>query len=278
MKTLSSVCANTLQTMQGEVSTVLCDYVMSPSGPHKMAEPIMASDYECGFCGRKEHYAPYLDPTNNTHACRVWLCANVDCDVYKKKTPYSSTLTHVGTRRALEWPKFCELNGIGDLHHDVKFEGINQSKPKVDYLFKFATKPCGIIFMQGNAGSGKTFSSMGVCELFTRRSCSALFTTQTKMLSNWMNQEHQKYTNSVESVELLVVDDFGTGEVTVGFMKFFLDLINTRIQWSNRGTIITTNLDDKKFIEFCGEALNSRIGTGQKLEFREKSRRKQMVL
>jgi DNA replication protein DnaC len=70
-----------------------------------------------------------------------------------------------------------------------------------------------------------------------------------------------------------VIDDFGTAEMSPGFMSFFMDLINTRMQWSNRGTIITTNLNDTKFSEYCGEALADRINTGQLFEFKGKSKR-----
>jgi DNA replication protein DnaC len=132
--------------------------------------------------------------------------------------------------------------------------------------------------MQGSSGSGKTYASMGVCELFTRTQTSAIFTTQTKMLSNWLADEGMFYINRVEDTNLLVVDDFGTGEVTPGFMKFFLDLINTRMQWSTRGTIISTNLSDKDLADYCGSALNDRIKTGQKMLFNEKTRRKQIIL
>jgi DNA replication protein DnaC len=275
MKTLSSICEASISSMKDQKATV-CDYIMTPHGCAPLKQPILSTDYECLHCNGREHFTPYVDPTRSDK--RVWLCANHNCDVYTKKTHVQSSQMPPLQKRALEWPKFCEINGIGDLHHDVKFEKIEQSQGKIDYLFKFADKPCGIILMQGTSGSGKTYSSMGVCELFTRRSPSAIFTTQTKMLGNWIAQEHMKYTNSVESAELLVVDDFGTGEVTTGFMKFFLDLINTRMQWSNRGTIITTNLNDKDFSDYCGSALNDRMKTGQKFEFKEKSRRKQIVL
>lgn len=276
MKTLSSICNSTLDEMKGEQKVVICDYVMTPHGTHLMNAPIMSTEYECGFCNGQLHYTPLVDP--KTSDKRVWLCANVDCDVYKKKSHVASTSTPPMLRRALEWPEFCEKNGIGDLHYDVKFEKIEQSAGKIDYLLKFANKPFGIIFMQGTPGSGKTYASMGVCELFTRRNSSARFITQTKMQDQWMMPEKYSFVSQMECVNLLVVDDFGTGDVPPGFMKFFLDLINTRMQWSDRGTIITTNLNDKDFSDYCGGALNDRIKTGQLFEFKEKSRRKKTVL
>jgi DNA replication protein DnaC len=185
-------------------------------------------------------------------------------------------------KRALEWPLFCEISGIGDLHYGVKFENIQQSAGKVDYLLKFAAKPYGIIFMQGEPGTGKTFASMAVCELFTRKNTSCIFTTQKQMLNNWLDtfksDRVSNYIERVSNCNLLVLDDFGVGDVSPGFMSFFMDLINTRMQWSDRGTIITTNLDAKTFAVFCGEALSDRINTGQQFVFKGKTRRTQTVL
>lgn len=275
MKTLSSVCENTLEEMKSP-SSVLCEYVMTPGGCYLLSEPVLSSEYKCGYCGESNHFSPYVDPTKSDK--RVWLCSNTLCDVYTKKSHMASTSTPPIRERALKWAKFCEINGIGDLHHDVKFDKIEQTTAKVDYLLKFASKPVGIVFMQGTPGSGKTYACMGVCELFTRRSTSARFITQTKMQDHWLATDRFSFINQMECVNLLVVDDFGTGEVPPGFMKFFLDLINTRMQWSDRGTIITTNLSDKEFSIYCGNALNDRIGTGQKLLFKEKSRRAKTIL
>jgi DNA replication protein DnaC len=275
MKMLSMLCEEQLSSMK-EGKVVICDFVMTPNGAVLLSEPVSSIDYTCGYCNGIANHTPFLDPTRSDK--RVWLCGNVNCDVYKKKTRFDTTHIQVIPKRALEWALFCENNGLGDLDHDIKFEKIEQTQGKIDYLFKFAAKPSGIIFMQGRSGSGKTYASLGVCELFTRRNTSAIFTTQTKMLSKWLEQEKMNYISKLESVNLLIVDDFGTGDVPPGFMKFFLDLINTRIRWSDRGTIITTNLDDKSFSDYCGEALNDRIKVGQKMVFNNPTRRKQIVL
>jgi hypothetical protein len=279
MKTMKSICETTLETMKGEVRRVLCDYVMSPFGPHLMPEPFFNDQYVCGYCGGSEHWYPFNNPPKPE---RVWLCDNRVCDVNTKSRHAIGTLVAPMPTRAREWRLFCELNGIGDLHYDVKFEKIEQSEGKIDYLLKFANKPNGIIFMQGTYGAGKTYASMGVCELFTRKSTSAIFTTQKKMLDDWLDtfkkESVSNYKERVSTCSLLVIDDFGTGEPPPGFMGFLLELINTRIQWTDRGTIISTNLNDDKFSEYCGQALNDRIGTGQTFVFTNASRRQKVIL
>lgn len=237
--------------------------------------PIMETNARCPLCGGSEGYAVFINPIISDK--RMWFCKEPICLASMTITRDEATQTISKASRSLEWPLFCEINGIGDLHHNVKFENIEQSSGKIEYLLKFATKPCGIIFMQGNPGTGKTYASMAVCELFTRNNVSAKFCTQSKMQSMWL-EEDGNFTHQLEICNLLVIDDFGTGQVTTGFMKFLLDLINTRMQWSDRGTIISTNLNDKDFSNYCGSALNDRIKTGQKFEFKDKSRRKPIVL
>ncbi len=259
---------------------VICDYVMMPKGPVKYEESFLSTDKICDLCSGKEHYTPYFDP--KVAGLRVWLCANPICDVYTMRSRVKVTKHTANAFRALQWPLFCEMNTLGDENYNVKFEDINQTEGKISYMVKFIASPRGILFMQGDPGTGKTFAALAICELFTRKDVSCIFTTQKQMSNNWLETfKPDRFSNYIEKVStcsLLVIDDFGTGEVNPKFIEFFMELINTRMQWSNRGTVITTNLQEKEFNKFCGEALSDRILTGQRFEFKGKSRRKKTVL
>jgi DNA replication protein DnaC len=82
------------------------------------------------------------------------------------------------------------------------------------------------------------------------------------------------YVPSLKSCNLLIIDDFGTAEMSKDFLAFFMELIDYRMQWKKRGTVITTNLNDDKLIEFCGEPMCDRFNTGQTFIFEGKTRRK----
>lgn len=254
---------------------ILCAYIIAPNGPQLADPAILSTDHKCQWCNGTAHHAIHPDPAKS--AAKAWLCANINCDVYKKKSRLPSGVVAPQARRALEWSVFCEFNDIGDLLHDVTFEKIDQPKPKVDYLFKFAQKPQGIIFMQGDKGLGKTYACLATCELYTRTKTNCLFLTQESLFQKWLEGKFDVISR-IKEIELLIIDDFGTGELSPGFMKYFMGLINIRIQWSDRGTIITTNLDDKTFSEYCGKALTDRINTGQKFVFTGKSRRAPIIL
>lgn len=246
----------------------------------KLPEPVISTTLTCSSCDGNAHYVVLVDSSVSDE--KVWICANGLCMTNNRKTSSTSTKTSTVSRRAILWPLFCELNGIGDLDHGVSFEKVEQSEAKIAYMRKFALAPQGIIVMQGSKGTGKTYAAMAICELFTRARESAMFITQRQLMSSWLETfKDVGCTNFIERLknkELLVIDDFGTSEISDKFMAFFFDLIDHRMKWSSKGTIITTNLDDEKLSDFCGEALTSRLNTGQYFEFKDKDRRKKIKL
>lgn len=46
-------------------------------------------------------------------------------DLLQTKAPHKKKLLR---------PLFCEINGIGDLYHDLTFEKVEQSQAKIDYM------------------------------------------------------------------------------------------------------------------------------------------------
>ncbi len=250
----------------------LCHFIATNDGYKPLDPPRFAKDIVCHACGNSDYALWMLDAEK-----RAWMCGLI-CAGSKLPKSVDGGYIPPTLKRALLWPLFCEINGIGDLHHGVKFENIHQTKGKLDFLLEFGTKPCGIALMQGDTGTGKTYAAMGVCELFTRTNTSCIFATHKQMLDSWLEtfKPADRFNNYVEKVmtaNLLVVDDFGTGEISPSFLSFFMDLINTRMQWSNRGTIITSNLERQKFGDACGDALSDRLRTGQLLVFNDTSRR-----
>jgi len=281
MKNICNDFKDFLNYIKDDPKNVLCLYSNSPFGIIKLKKPVMSKEHSCEYCDKKDHIAVFLQPGQSSDY--VWLCINTICLAFKPVSmpkEYQPTLKEF---RALEWPKFCEINNLGNLDHNVRFEDIIQSEGKIEYMKKFLKKPQGIIIMQGDKGTGKTFSALGICEFYTRKSTSVIFMTQKQMLNKWLetfkDKELNEFEYKVRNVELLVIDDFGIGEISSGFMSFFMDLINFRTRWDSKGTVITTNLDEKLLSDYCGEALTDRLGTGQFFEYRsEESRRKKIIL
>jgi hypothetical protein len=268
------------QMVRPQIQPKMVHQIAVIGGWKHLAQPTLSSELECPICKEKSHLTPLINPSLGDE--RVWMCGNVSCFIYKKENGPMATTTPPIPKRAVLWPLFCEINDIGNTHHDVLFEKIEQSQGKIDYLKKFVAKPNGIIIMRGKPGQGKTYCALGVCEYFTRTSVSANVTTQKQLLEKWLeNNTTQKYSNyfrKLKEINLLVIDDFGTSDISPGFMGFIMDLINTRMQWNDRGTIITTNLDKNKLSDFCGDALMDRLNTGQQFSFEGDTRREKTIL
>jgi DNA replication protein DnaC len=240
----------------------------------KLDIPTLSSELTCLVCGSYDHYAVFCDPAKGIEKVRI--CAHGDCKSNVNVLLPNSSANQANRKRLISWESFCESSGIGDLNHAVKFEDIQQSKEKIAFMARFCLKPCGLVYMQGKSGSGKTFAAMGMCELYLRENDSCIFITQEQLFDRWLEitrGAEKHFLNRVNEVKLLLVDDFGTGEPSSGFLKYFLQLINSREQWTDRGTVITTNLQTEKLVEFCGEAIVDRLSTGQAMIFNNPSRR-----
>lgn len=276
MKTLSSVCEDYKKSLKDEPKLV--HFIATSTGYKELETPKFSNELYCEFCDCEFGYTPLMD-TNDSR--RVWMCGNV-CSRSKLPNHRGTVQTPPVQRRAQEWAKFCEINGLGDVNHDIKFENIEQSDGKISYMLKFVATPRGILHMQGEPGTGKTYAALAMCELYTRKDSYCIFTTQKQMSNNWLatfnKDQYSNYIERVTNCNLLVIDDFGTADIAPGFMAFFMDLINSRLQWTNRGTVITTNLVAKDFAKYCGDALTDRINTGQLFEFKGKTRRPRNIL
>ena len=256
-------------------SNKLVHFFLSSKGYIAIDPPAWSQDLKCPFCGETTFFVCMVDKER-----KGWGCGRV-CEASKLPNDKSGVVVLPNAQRSILWPSFCEINGIGDEHYDVRFENVQQSRNKIDYMLKFASAPRGIILMCGEPGSGKTYAAMAICEFFTRKAPHCIFTTQKQMSNNWLiaqGDQVNNYVNSITVTPLLVIDDFATGTPNPKFLEFFMDIVNTRLQWKTRGTVITTNLNVEAFNNFCGEAFTDRITTGQIFNFDNYSRRKKTIL
>ncbi len=274
--TTSPILRAALDKKEASRGSLLVHFIASSSGYLPVDPPQMAGEITCSFCGGKEFLLHMIEDHK-----RVWFCEALCLGSMLPKSS-TSTTTPPKSVRAVQWPVWCQIQGIGDINYDVRFENVQQLPEKIAFMLKFVAAPRGILFMQGTAGSGKTYSAMAMCELFTRKNTSCIFGTQKQIFDKWVNSirenSNSEYVRQMSEVNFLVIDDFGIGESTTNFMTFIMDLINTRIQWTNRGTVITTNLNDDGIRRLTNPAFMDRLNTGQHFAFEEKKSRRKPII
>lgn len=233
--------------------------------------PTRSIDIVCPNCNSSEFGATFMEAPN----VYMWFCSKKEClDVNLKNSPKAPK----STKRALEWVDFCTQSDLGDMYYSVTFENIDQRQKYLEYFKKYAIKPSNILIFSGDTDSGKTYASLGICELFTRTRPSCCFMTFETLERKWISASKEESKvhlfHKLTNVSLLVLDDFGQRQPPPGFMQFIFDVISNRIGWSDKGTIITSNLDTQKIYSYSGEALSSRLKAGIVMPFSSEGRTK----
>jgi DNA replication protein DnaC len=236
--------------------------------------PVLSETVVCPMCGGSNGYCCLIEPRVSNK--RMWFCSEGDCLTKVELSRTTQCQSTKQRQRAIQWPLFCQENGLGDKDYDISFDKVDQSLQKIQFLVKFSQKPEGIIVMEGPKGTGKTYAALGLCELFTRTNSSCFFYTYDRLITEWL--EGGQIKKNLTVANLVVIDDFGTAEPSKAFLQFFMGVIDERMRWHERGTVITTNLDEKKLGDFCGEYLGDRLNTGQHFLVTGGSRRKKLVL
>ncbi len=167
----------------------------------------------------------------------------------------------------------------------MKVEELNQKQEWIAKFLSFCYEPKGFMFMSGKNGTGKTTSAKAIYDNVRVRNeheyehNPKYFYTQSDLHQRFM-KEMQEWKNAtylihqLASASLLVLDDIGTRAPTSALNDFFYAIIEKRERAKEKvGTIITTNLNAKDMREIFGDAIVSRVASGQVFRFEGKDRR-----
>ena len=278
MKKISDLAKNFFEKID---DPKLIDAIQDGSSMKYLEVPMMSNELTCPVCHGTNGKICLIDPQASNK--RMWFCAEADCLAMVPRSLPKQYGGSLKSNRAILWPLFCEINNIGDIYHDVRFEKIEQVPSKIECLRKFCDKTEGIIMMEGRrTGTEKTYCVLAFCELFTRKNSSCLFFSQDNLIAKWLDSlksdRPMLFRDNISKVSILVVDDFGSKAPPDGFLQFLMEILNIRMSWTNRGTIITTCLKHNELSKFCGDALIDRLNTGYVFSFNGKTRRKQKTL
>lgn len=143
----------------------------------------------------------------------------------------------------------------------------------------FLTDPttCGTLLLTGPVGRGKTCESIGAlrgCVLGSAargRHMTWHYSSHTNLnaaLRPAPNDAHLEVLDQACAVDLLVIDDLGTGQYTDWAADSLYRIVDAR--WSNdRPTIATTNLTGDELRDIIGDRIASRMSSGTQVALTE---------
>ncbi len=111
---------------------------------------------------------------------------------------------------------------------------------------------------------GKTFLSEAIGQEILKQGKTVLYQTSPKLLSKLMEykvldiKKYNELTEYLSTVDLLIIDDFGSENITEAKKEEILNIINSRI-YNEKSMIISTNLGLKDIYKVYTDRVVSRI-------------------
>lgn len=238
-----------------------------------LATPAMSEAMQCLRCNGKRGLTAMLSPDVNNE--RVWFCISHECTKLDRM-PGKYEKEQEPKKRVNYWTKWREANDVGDIWSDLSGK-IEQSTGVIKALHNFALQPAKVMILSGHPGTGKTYCAMKVIAYYLQSRSDAIFFTSATLKEKWMQAMNDgtmvHLMHKLREYSLLVIDDFGQLDPTPGYMGMIFDLLNSRLQWKDRGTILTTNQSPEALLMSVGQAMSDRLRSQQWILFNGESKR-----
>ena len=166
----------------------------------------------------------------------------------------------------------------------MKIQELNQPDDWKEKFLAFAADPKGFMLLAGKNGTGKTTATEAIYDqarirLTNPQDDEKMFFTQVDLFMRWTKEMKQwgettYFCERLCNCRLLVLDDLGTRSPSEAYKDFIYAIIEKRERNKDDvGTILTTNLNSAQMREMFGDAIVSRVASGQVFRFEGKDRR-----
>ena len=143
---------------------------------------------------------------------------------------------------------------------------LNIKKLSLEFIENFNMLEQKNLLFIGTPGIGKTFLSGCIANEIIKKGYSVLYQTSSLLLDsifdykfNQKNGSSKEVYDSLFNVDLLIIDDLGTENLSAAKLAELSNIINTRLLNGNIKTIISTNLDLKQLGTNYGDRILSRL-------------------
>jgi len=256
------------------------------SGQKHLDKVTLAKDITCSRCGGNEGF--FIDHGD------TWSCCNEECIKINSglldNGKFSFEIKNCYTCFPhLEKQDLDTFRGISSKEVDYSKFGIephllNASFDKCtqerEVQKSFVDSTCvkrGVTLLSGKNGIGKTYMAVCAMKIFITKNQSCRFLSFPKLRLQWLQlkkcgDSELNFLDSLCSCDFLVLDDMGLTTPTDAFLDFVYLVIDKRHNLP-KTTVITTNLIGAQFIEKFGEAIFSRVASGNILKMEGKDKR-----
>lgn len=175
------------------------------------------------------------------------------------------------------WKAILAEMGVGQKFLDMDFHRLETVSSRLDGIRTYMRDFNSNLILFGRPGSGKT--TVAIYMLARRVAIwgrGPRYFNAEKLYAEWVVKSREgaagHFGNVLSDASFLVVDDLGRGDVTDAYQKWIYSLINAR--WENeRPTLVTTNLTSGQMVDILGDAVVSRLFSGETWRFQAKDYR-----
>lgn len=201
--------------------------------------------YHCGYCGKpKQMYIHCLD--------RDWLVGFV-CKCDKSQHNAEQIAREKSIKENLA---DCFKGGTAHTAPDDAAE-TQQAQFCAEYAKNFKPGAKWLV-MYGDVGTGKSYRAAKICREIIKAGYRAKFTTLPEIERRLWNGDKAEIYSSLDSYDLLVLDDFGAERQTEYLKEIRYNVIDMRYN-SGKALIITTNIAKFSGDDMADKRIFSRI-------------------
>lgn len=166
-------------------------------------------------------------------------------------------------KNSFKFEEVMKLQDVPERYYKRNFTEHPATKDRWGDIQEYAKKPKNHLIMTGSFGNGKTSCAIAVLVEFTRlNGPQARYFNSETLYMNWRRKSFdgnlECFTRAITECQLLILDDFGQGEVTDRYLSWIYKVINDRYE-SAQPYVITTNLNSKEIAKIFGDRILSRL-------------------
>lgn len=170
-------------------------------------------------------------------------------------------LTAYSERELSLWTRVSYEKNLPKISHNVEMSELRQPTTVLQTLTCFIRKPSKLLTIQGASGTGKSFISILTTREMFRRKWDFIYISANdlSLVTKRKDSAAIDMQTRLTNVPFLVIEDVCLEIKHYAFVEMLCCVINSRIRYDNRPTLLTTTLKPSSFLKALGIDLADRV-------------------